>query len=155
VKPTISRALAASALAAALLASACTASDSFKLRQPTGQVLLEGGIDLVRGPVGGDCDPGTTVFWGHVRNTGDMDVQEVRFVLTALDGGGRSIGTFTESVYAGALSPDAIGTETASTALLMDQVGTFLVCTPIPWGAAARADGHATFVVVDTTTNPL
>jgi hypothetical protein len=151
---TISRRLLTAAAVALLMAS-CTADSRYKLRQPTGDVQLEGALNKETAPADSHCPTGTLVYWGHVKNVGDIDVQEVRFVVDVFNGAGGSLGSFSADVFGASLTPDASGNAAASTNLIVDQVGTFLVCTGLSPGAAARAEYHAKWVVFETTTTTL
>ena len=143
-------------VAAALVAApGCTALDdpfgtSFTLRQPEPRVTLEGELhtDPITGG-GAGCTPGGTVFWGSARNTGDVDVVDVSVTVEVFDGGGAVIGSFGASVFNGDVVDDGNGNEAYGTNLEIDQGGSFTVCTPVPFGAAARADLRFNFIVID------
>lgn len=149
----------ARALLTALLSASlggCTLIDDyvsgtpFTLDQPQGEVTVEGQISW--SPVltaSEGCSPGGTLFWGRARNTGDVDVVDVTITLDVYDAAGAHIGAFSGSVFNGTVTidgdVDAFGTD-----LVVDQLGTFNVCTTVPFGAAARVEYTTQFVVIDT-----
>lgn len=152
-------------LCAALLAPAagCTLFDDylpgtpFTPDQPVAEVSLIGVINLDPVARNSDtCPPGGTVFWGSVRNTGDLDVDDVTIVLDVFGPTGAFLGTFSDKVYNGEIvdAEDELHYDSASTSLFVEQSGAFSVCSPLRYGTAARAEYRTEFVVIDTTGNP-
>lgn len=157
----LARLRTAAVLLGVVCAASCTALDDdpwdkyiagtpFTFDDPQGAVTLLGELQDDPSP-GGEhtCPAGTTFYWGEARNTGDVDVEGVKAVIEVFDAGGRSLGQFRGNVYLGEVT--TTGTlETSSTNLAVDESGSFLVCTSVPWGGAARAEFSAEFDVVET-----
>jgi hypothetical protein len=155
-------ALARPLLCAAALAVApgCTAWDDwlpgtpFTPDQPEAAVTLTGEMhaDRIAESTTG-CTPGGTIFWGQVTNTGDLDVTEVVIAIGVFDAAGVSLGTFGGSVFNGEVETDDTDPDNpiviAGTSLVVDQSGTFTVCTPVPYGTAARTEYQTRFSVVE------
>ncbi len=157
---TPSAATARALLVAVLLAAlpACTLFDDylpgspFTLREPAGEVTVEG--EVVPYPIltaSEGCNPGGTVFTGRARNTGDVGVSDVSITLDVFDASGAVLGSFSGGIFNGTIADDPDGFSTFGTDLEIDQLGAFSVCTPIPFGAAARTEHFTQFVVVDTS----
>jgi len=147
-------------VAALVLASGCTALDDylpgtpFTPDQPEAAVTLTGEMhaDRISAPTTG-CPPGGTVFWGQVTNTGDLNVTEVSIAIDVFDAASASLGTFGGSVFNGDVVTDDTDPDNpivvAGTSLEVDQAGTFTVCTPVPYGTAARTEYRTRFIVVE------
>jgi hypothetical protein len=159
---TLRRRVVRTLLAAALLAPAggCTAIDDyvdgtpFTPDQPVALVELQGPVnrDLV-GPGSATCAAGTTVLWGWVKNTGDLDVDDVTAVIDAFGPTGGFLGSFRDKVYNGEVTAgeDSGSLDTASTSLTVEQSGSFTVCTSLPFGTVARVEFRTEFIVIDTS----
>lgn len=151
-------------LAAALVAvalPACTAFDRFKFEPPTGEVSIEGTPEATayapNPPVPkkydkefNDCPVGATVYWGQVKNTGDVVVEEVKIVVDLFGAAGEFLGRFVDGVYNGEVTDDQGKNPTPGTSLEIEQTGVFAVCcSSVPFGRAARATFRTEFLVLD------
>lgn len=142
------------------LAPACTGFDDFlpgtpfTLKQPKGAVTLVGEIHADAVPSGSAvCDPGSTMLWGSVRNTGDVDVDEVFIEIDVFGPGGAFLGRYGGDVFNG--DTVSIGeenpVEVALTNLAVDQVGIFQVCAAVSAGSISRTEYRTSFVVIETS----
>jgi hypothetical protein len=141
------------------LAAGCTALDDylpgtpFTPDQPQGQVTVVGAInnDRVEEDTE-DCAVGRTLFWGTVRNTGDLDVEDVFIVIDAYGPAGDLLGSYRTNVFSGTVTPadpTVPGSfDIASTNLVVDQDGGFSVCVPLSYGSVARTEYRTEFMVV-------
>lgn len=130
------------------LLSSCTAFKGFELDQPTSEVTLDG-------PLYSTEEGGYTVYYGKVRNTGDVDVEEVSFVIDVYGTDDAFLGRFS-----GVVAKDFENLDTVRTLDAGDkgpgsgETGDFIVTTTVPWGQAVRTESHAEFtevIPVDTT----
>ena len=153
-------------LAALLLAPGCTQWDDwlpgtpFTPDQPEGEVTLAGEMHIDPITVSGEgCAPGGTILWGLVRNTGDLDVTDVSISIDVFDGAGGFLGTYGGDVYNGEVETveledgstiDIVGTSLTADPDGNGQSGSFNVCTPVPYGAAARTEYLTSFRIVET-----
>lgn len=132
-----------------VLLPACTASKEFELDEPAGEVTLDGRLNA-------DPSGGYTMYWGTVRNTGDVDVEDVEFVVDVYGAGDAYLGRFRGLVSTGVADEGPISTLKAGEAgPSTGGTGGFTITTTVPWGSATRAEGHAEFTVVvpETTTS--
>lgn len=124
------------------LAPACTLFNGFDLEEPTAEVVLDGNLNS--SSVGG-----RTVYWGRVRNTGDLDVEEVVFVVRVYGGGGVFLGQFSDLVSRGIEDEDPVSTlDAGGNSPGSGEAGDFIVYTSVPWGAAASTEWHVNFNIV-------
>lgn len=145
-------------LAAAVgLGAGCTLFDDympgtpFSLDQPVKELSVEGEINIDSAGGSGSCPAGRAVFWGTVRNTGDVEVEGVSIVIDAYNSAGALLGSFSGSVYNGTIETNDDESITAETSLEVDQAGVFEVCSSLAFGSVARAEGRADgFVIEDT-----
>jgi hypothetical protein len=144
-------------LAAALLglAPGCTLFDEvlpgtpFTPDQPEKKLTVVGAVNFDRSSHSSDCGTGGTVFWGIVRNTGDLDVEDVYIIVDAYNASGTLLGSFRSSVYNGTVSESG-NVETASTNLEVDASGVFEICTSLDPASVARADGRPDGSVIES-----
>jgi len=139
--------LGAALLGAGLLA-ACTIDERFTFSDPVEAVALEE-LNAVPAPRGVTCAPGSTVYWGKARNTGDVFLYDVQVFLDVIGPAGDLLGRFSGSVYNGESGTDDFGNTNPDSTLDIDQQGSFTVCTTVPWGAAARAEASFRYVVFE------
>ena len=163
-----SRFFRAALLALALgAAPGCTLFDrfgtSFTPDQPVAAVTVEGKIQNDRGsglvyvdPDTGKtfvkCTEGMTLLWGYARNTGDKDVVDVFIEIDALNANKTVLDTYRVHVFNGQVAggtPEDPG-QIAGTSLVVDQSGTFSVCTRQPFGSVADTAYRTQFIVLDT-----
>jgi hypothetical protein len=146
------------------LAQGCTALDDylpgtpFTPDQPEGQVSVVGEINNDRVEENTDgCAVGGTLFWGTARNTGDLDLDDVFIEIEAFGPTGDLLGTYRANVFNGevvAADPEVPGaTDIASTNLVVDQSGTFSVCSPLSYGSVVTTKYRTGFVVIEKTNN--
>jgi hypothetical protein len=147
-------------VAALALTPGCTKWDDwlpgspFTPAQPEAEGTLTGAMNAERiAESTTGCTPGGTVFWGQVTNTGDMDVTEVSIAIDVFNAAGVSLGTFGGTVFNGEVETDVTDPDhpivIAGTSLVVDQSGTFTVCTPVPYGTAAHTEYQTRFIVVE------
>jgi hypothetical protein len=141
------------------LAPACTGFDDylpgtpFTPDQPTAAVTLVDGIyaDVVPSD-SVVCNPGSTMLWGTVKNTGDLDVDEVFIEIDVFGPGGAFLGTYGGDVFNGETT-SPVGSEgaveVALTDLAVDQAGYFQVCAAVSAGSISRTDYRTSFVVIE------
>jgi hypothetical protein len=142
------------------LAPACTGFDDFlpgtpfTPEQPTAAVTLVDDVHADVVPSGSQvCDPGSTMLWGTVRNTGDLDVDEVFIEIDLFGPGGAFLGTYGGDVFNGETatvgSEDPV--EVALTNLAVDQPGYFQVCAGVSAGSISRTEYRTSFVVIESS----
>lgn len=140
------------------LAPACTGLDDFlpgtpfTPDEPTAAVTLVDEIYADVVPSGSAvCDPGGTMLWGSVRNTGDLDVDEVFIEIDVFGPGGGFLGRYGGDVFNG--ETVSIGeedpVEVALTNLAVDQTGYFQVCAGVSAGSISRTEYRTSFVVIE------
>ena len=139
---------------------ACTAFDDylpgtpFTPDQPEGAVTLEGTIQADAVPEGSVvCAAGGTMLWGTVRNTGDVDVDEVTIEIDVFGPAGEFLGTYGGDVFNGETAPP-VGSDApavALTNLVVDQTGFFEVCAAVPVGSVSRTEYRTFFIVLETS----
>lgn len=124
------------------LLPACTVSQQFEFEEPKAEVTLDGALQS------GSSD-GQTYYWGKARNTGDLDVQDVVFVIEVYGAGGEYLGRFSGIVSRG-LEGDipANDLKAGESGPSSGECGDFTIFTTVPWGAAARTEYHAEFTEV-------
>lgn len=154
------------------LAPGCTLFDkiypgTFGTEQPQAEVTVVGriNIDPATGKTAG-CAAGRALLWGIARNTGDLDVDDVFIEIDALDANHAVLDTYRVNVFNGEVSevtpPTTTTTTTtttppeppiqiAGTSLIVDQSGTFAVCTRLSFGAVADTAYRTDFIIIDKT----
>lgn len=141
--------------AAVCLAPGCTLFDDympgtpFTPDQPVKELSVVGEVNVDRSSGSRTCPDGRAVFWGIVRNTGDVDVDGVSIVVDAYDAAGNRLGSFTGSVFNGTVEEEDLFSDTAGTNLEVDQSGSFSVCSTLGFGSVARAEGRADGFVIE------
>ena len=153
----VGRLLAAALLSASCLS--CTAFERYTFADPTGEVSLIGEPEAVRSSPSptvprdfpySDCPVGATIYWGRVKNTGDVDVEDVKIVIDVFDAAGTLLGRFVDSIYNGVISEDLDQNPNPGVDLEVEQSGDFSVCcSSVPFGTAARATFRTEFLVPD------
>jgi hypothetical protein len=147
--------------AAVALLPGCTLLDEvlpgtpFTPDQPRGEVTVVGKINVdgvTRGSA--DCATGRALLWGIARNTGDVDVDDVYIEIDALDGGGNVLGTYRTHVFNGTVTEVTGATpedtvSLAGTSLLVDQTGSFSVCTNLGAGAVVGTRYRTDFILIE------
>jgi hypothetical protein len=157
----LSRRFAQAWLCAALLASApaCTLFDDylpgtpFTPDQPEAEITLQDVIhvDPIRRSTE-SCPAGGTIIWGYVRNTGDLDVDELEIIIDVFGPSGALLASFRDHVFNGeVVAGEGEGSiDAASTSLAVDQTGTFNICTPLPAALVFRTDYRTEFIIIET-----
>lgn len=145
-------------LAAAVCAApGCTLFDDytsgtpFTPDQPVKELSVVGEVNIDRSSGSRTCPDGRALFWGTVRNTGQIDVDSVSIIVDAYDAAGVQLGSFSGTVYNGTVETgEGIASDTAGTNLEVDQSGSFSVCSTLGFGSVARAEGRADGFAVET-----
>lgn len=145
------------ALALELSLPACTLFDDylsgtpFTLDQPEAAVTLEDRI--YADPIAettDSCVAGGTVFWGRVRNTGDITVEDVFISIDVFDPADVFLGSFRDHVVNGNVTPGDDDFDRPGTILLVGEAGYFNVCATVPFGSVGRTEYRTEFVVINT-----
>lgn len=154
------------------LAPGCTLLDEilpgtpFTPDQPVAEVTVVGKINIDRVSQSTEgCSTGRALLWGMARNTGDVDVDDVFIEIDALDSNNNVIDTYRVNVFngeVGEIVPTTTTTTTtttdpdtteepiqiAGTSLVVDQSGTFEVCTGLAFGSVAGTAYRTDFTVI-------
>ncbi len=120
--------------------------------QPVAEVTLEGEIAIDRASgISDGCSNGDAVLWGTVRNTGDLDVDEVFITVDVFDASDHLLGSYRVNVFNGEVTPgtDENSVDSFSTNLLVDQAGVFEICAPLASETVARTDYRTDFIIID------
>lgn len=140
------------------LAPGCTLFDDylpgtpFTPDQPVAEVTLEGEIAVDQSSGNTDaCSSGGTILWGMVRNTGDLDVDDVFITVEVFDASDTLLGSYRVNVFNGEVitAADESSVDSFSTSLVVDQAGVFEVCSSISAERVARTDYRTDFIVID------
>lgn len=150
--------------AVAGLAPGCTLLDEilpgtpFTPDQPVAEVTVQGRINIDRSTGSQEgCPAGRALLWGVARNTGDLLVDDVFIEIDALDSGKRVLDTYRVHVFNGEVTeieaptpedPEATVT-VAGTSLIVDQLGSFEVCTRQAYGSVAGTAHRTDFNIVE------
>lgn len=144
------------ALALALCLPACTLFDDylsgtpFTLDQPQAAVTLEDKIHA--GPIvetNESCVAGGTIFWGRVRNTGDVPVEDIFIIIDVFNPAGVFLGSFRDHVYNGVLAESNEGYDRPGTSLEEEEAGYFSICTTVAFGSVGRTEYRTEFTVTN------
>jgi len=111
---------------------------------PVGEVSLLGQLRRTN-------EGGRLFYYGAARNTGDVEVQNVRAVIDSYDAAGAFLGRSVTPVVV-SVQEETVGEEEETETIIIinntlevDQKGDFQVLTSIPFGRAARDDVTFTF----------
>lgn len=130
-----------------------TSGTPFTPDQPVKELSVVGEINIDRSSGSRTCPAGRALFWGTVRNTGDVAVDGVSIIVDAYDAADNRLGSFSGTVYNGEVEEGEF-VSTAGTTLDVDESGTFSVCSTLGFSSVARADGRADgFAVEDLGSN--
>jgi hypothetical protein len=98
------------------------------------------------------CSAGRALLWGTARNTGDLDVVNVTITIDALDANNAVLDTYRGYVYNGEFTeadPETGAPLIFGTSLVLDQSGSFSVCTQLSAGSVAGTAYRTNFTVID------
>jgi hypothetical protein len=117
------------------LAAGCTTNDSFTFPDPLAEVTLL--RELYSRNVNG-----VTMYWGTVKNTGDVDVENVSMVIDVFGVGGALLGRF-RGIVSQSVEEEAVVDD-----LAIDEIGSFLIITSVPFGTESRVEHHTEFTLI-------